>query len=84
MIAANRIAYGNLYGLIADFESRVQSHGAWLCVTIEGDALGLNSAASSLRESDATSLFAGRIGNDRVVLATQVRVEDCEQLLAPG
>jgi hypothetical protein len=82
VIAANRIAYGDLHGLIDDFESRVQSHGDWLCVTIEGDALGLNSASSSLRGGEATSLFTNRIGNDRVVLATQVRAEDCGKLLA--
>jgi len=77
VIAANRVAYGDLQVLIDRFESRAGSRGEWLCATLSGDAVGLSSATSSFRGSDATSLFKSRIGGQRVLLATRVRLQDC-------
>lgn len=83
LIAANRIVYGDLQNLIDRFDSRVESDGKWLCVTLSGDALGVNSASSTLRGTDATSLFVNRMGDQRVLLATRLKVEDCEERLDP-
>jgi hypothetical protein len=84
VIAANRVAYGDLQVLLDRFESRVASHGKWLCVTLSGDALGVSSATSTLRGTDATSLFEKRIGGQRMLLATRVRLQDCEERLEPS
>ena len=81
VIAANLIAYGDLRTLVDRFESRVEPHGEWLCVTLSGDALGVSSASSTLRGSDATALFVSRVGDLRVLLATRVREQDCAERL---
>jgi hypothetical protein len=81
LIAANRLAYGELRGLIDRYEDRVQDGGKWLCVTISGDALGVDAAESLDSGVDATALYVNRAGAKRLLLATLMRVEDCDESL---
>jgi len=81
LIAANRIAYGELRSLIDRYAERVGEKGKWLCVTISGEALGVESAESSISGADATSLFVKRADTTRLLMARNLQVDDCEELL---
>ena len=82
LIAANRLVYGNLRGLIDAYDDRVEEHGKWLCVTISGEALEVSSAEVVDSGADATTMFVKRTDATRLLLATQMRVSDCEDQLA--
>lgn len=82
LIAANRIAYGKLRGLIDRYEARVEEQGKWLCLTVTGEALGVESAESSISGADATSLFVRRADATRLLMARDLQVDDCEELIA--
>ncbi len=84
LIAANRIVYGELRGLIDRYDRRLEAREKWLCITIAGQALGVESAESTVSGADATSLFAMRADATRLLLATSLRVDDCDELLAGG
>ncbi len=84
LIAANRLTYGDLRGLIDRYDERVEENGKWLCVTISGEALGVAAAESLERGTDATSTFVRRTDATRLLLATRMRVEDCAERLADG
>jgi hypothetical protein len=84
LIAANRIAYGELRGLVDLYQSRVEEHGKWLCLTVTGEALGVDSAESSVSGADATSLFVKRADSTRLLMAKHLQVDDCAELLSAG
>jgi hypothetical protein len=87
VIAASGLVYGDLQSLIDRYEERVEDRGNWLCVTLSGDAVGVSSATSSLRGTDATALFVHRIGDERVLLATRLRsrtARSCSPLIDFG
>jgi hypothetical protein len=81
VIAANRIAYGDLVGLIDRYEDRAEKNGEWVCFTVSGDALELESAESLASGVDATASFERRTDAKRLLLATRVSGEDCEETL---
>jgi hypothetical protein len=81
LIAANRITYGELRGLIDRYEARAEEHGKWLCLTVTGEALGVVSAESSINGTDATALFVRRADATRLLMARDLQVDDCDELL---
>jgi hypothetical protein len=82
LIAANRLAYGGLLGLLDLHAARVREHGAWLCLTISGEVLRVTAAESLGSGSDSTTLFVNRTDDTRLLLATRLRVDDCTELMA--
>jgi hypothetical protein len=83
LVAGNRLAYGELLGLIDQYTDRVHEGGKWICLTISGEALRVTAAESLGDGSDSTAMFVKREDTKRSLLATRVRVEDCAELLAP-
>jgi len=81
-IAANRLAYGELRGLIELVEERVDEHGERICITISGESLRVNGAASLDDGSDHTSLFANREEEKHLVFVNELIVEDCAVVAA--
>jgi len=81
LIAANRLVYGELRGLIDRYEERVRRRGKWLCLSISGEALAVRAAVSLDNGNDSTASFVRRAENTRLLLATRMRVEDCGELL---
>jgi len=82
LIAANRLAYGDLHGLVDSYADRVEEHGNWLCLSIGGDALRVTSARTLEGRTDSTGSFTKRAEAARLLLVTRVRVEDCKELFA--
>ena len=82
LIAANRLAYGELHGLVESYTERVEDHGKWLCLTIAGDALRVTEARTLDGRSDSTASYTKRTEDAQLLLATRVSVEDCARLLA--
>ncbi len=80
LIASTRSVYGELHGLLDLYEKRARDRGAWVCVSIEGEMLRVDSADSIDTGSNATRAFQKRTDGTRLVLATQLRVEDCANL----
>jgi hypothetical protein len=82
VIAANRLAYGELLGLLDLYGERVRERGEWLCLTISGQVLRVTAAETLGTGSNSTTLFVNRTDDTRLLLATRVSVDDCAELLA--
>jgi hypothetical protein len=82
IVAENRLAYGRLRDLVGRFEDRHEDQGAWLCVGVSGEAIGVSSAESLANGANATATVMKSTDSARLVLASQLRVEDCDDALA--
>jgi hypothetical protein len=81
LIAASRLVYGGVRGLVDLYGSRNAGHGERLCVTVSGDTLQLASVQGLEDRQDHTAVLA-RYGDEAVVFAETLSVSDCAKLLA--
>jgi hypothetical protein len=81
VVAANRIAYGDLLHVLDLFEKRAGENGERICVGLSGEALALASATSIHGFTDHTESFRSRYGSQQALLASRIRVDDCVKLV---
>jgi len=82
VVAANRIAYGDLMRVLDLFAERASESGERLCVGISGESLALASAVALKGGADHTQTFQSRLGGRQAVFADHIRIDDCSKLAA--
>lgn len=81
IIAASRLTYSGVRGLVDLYESRNAGHGERLCLTVSGETLQLASVQGLEDRADHMGVLA-HLGEEAVVYAETLAVDDCAKLLA--
>ncbi len=82
VVAANRLAYGDLRYMLELFEERAAKSGERICVGISGEALGISSAvALGGARGDQTDMFRQQFAVQRALFADRIRIDDCAELV---
>lgn len=84
VIAANRIAYGDLVRLTEQYAQRSESQGERLCVSVAGEALHVTSGAALDDGTDHTHALERQTEDTPMVFAERVSVQDCAKLIGPS
>jgi hypothetical protein len=79
-IAANRLSYGKLRGLIDLLDERARQNGERVCITITGDSLRVVGASLLSNGTDQTARFVSRESDRRMVLVNEIAIDDCAEL----
>jgi hypothetical protein len=77
VIAANRLSYGKLRGLIDLIDERARQNGERVCITIAGDSLRVTGASALSDGADQSARFVTSESDKRVVFVNEISVEDC-------
>lgn len=80
LIAANRIVYGDLRGLVGRVEERVSERGERVCITIGGESLRVTQAVSRDDGFDRIAAYANRKEAMQLIFVNTLRVDDCSAL----
>lgn len=81
LVAANRVAYGDLRNVLDLFEERAAKSGERICVNISGESLALASAVSLDGRGDHTEMFRNQSDGRQAVFADHIQVDDCSALV---
>lgn len=79
-IAANRLSYGKLRGLIDLIDERTRRNGERICITIAGDSLRVTGASSLADGTDHSARFVTRESDKRVVFVNEIEIDDCAEI----
>ncbi|HTO09553.1 MAG TPA: hypothetical protein VMR86_21055 [Myxococcota bacterium] len=82
LVAANRMAYGDLQALLARHEARSRDGGEHLCIAVAGESLTLATAESLEDGHDGAASLTAASSDGPTVYADELRFGDCAELLA--